>query len=164
MSQSRNKVPRASYFSRIFAPVNAAERGRSEIVNISGLPKPATTSAISSFCAEMLSQNAFGNTITFWLRCFVQSRSQPGLRSCARYQGFFRIRAGALQSRKVRLSQLFPPLAETVTDLTPRNQLDIVLHQQLSKFLAGEEIEIALPPRRAPRWAICRKCLQFSVV
>src|SRR6267378_1005716 len=48
-------------------------------------------------------------------------------------------------------------------DLAPGDQLDVLRGEQLAKFRAGEEIEIALTPGRAPSVAFARGGFQFIV-
>jgi hypothetical protein len=41
--------------------------------------------------------------------------------------------------------------SDSAGQFPPRNQLDVLVHQNLAKFSAGEKIVISLSPRRSPR-------------
>src|SRR5688500_20198800 len=56
------------------------------------------------------------------------------------------------------------PFVLQLPDLAPGNELDLILLENFPEFIAGEEIEIALSPRRAPIRMIMSSCPHFCIV
>lgn len=54
-------------------------------------------------------------------------------------------------------------LLRGVSQFTPSDELDVLLAKELAKFLAGEEIEIALTPGSAPGVALASGGYHFVV-
>src|SRR6266478_1830389 len=72
-------------------------------------------------------------------------------------------RSRAVRKKYLRAGALSNSLLGGAGDLAPSDKLDVLRGEQLAKFLAGEEIEIALAPGRAPSVAFARGGFQFIV-
>src|SRR6267143_1897398 len=72
-------------------------------------------------------------------------------------------RETAFERSMLRVAARSNSLLGGAGDLAPSDQLDALRGEQLAKFLAGEEIEVALTPGRAPRVAFARGGFQFIV-